>query len=313
MVEADDGADVASGDFLGLDAAEGFEDFDFQDALLELLTRAGDHHDRHAGGNLTSGHAADSDTTDVVGVKHGGHHDLERVGESLGAGLETGGGTTGGTFGVGLRDLVDDGVEEVHQVLRAVAFHGLGAVEGTPTFAAGSVDDREIEGGLRGVEGDEQVEDFVDDGVRASGSLVDLVDDDDGLQAEGERLGEHEAGLRHRAFEGVDDEEATVSHIEHAFDFAAEVGVARGVDQVDLIFLLVARVGPLDRAILGGDRDAAFALEVARVHDQAVLAASELVEVLGTEHAGLVEKSVGQGRFAMVDVSNDCDVTEIHL
>jgi hypothetical protein len=44
-----------------------------------------------------------------------------------------------------------------------------------------------------------------------------------------------------------------------------------------------------------------------------VLAAGELVEVLGAEHAGLVEESVGQGRFAMVDVSNDCDVTEIHL
>jgi hypothetical protein len=44
-----------------------------------------------------------------------------------------------------------------------------------------------------------------------------------------------------------------------------------------------------------------------------VLAAGELVEVLGTEHARLVKKSVGQGRFAMVDVSNDCDVTEIHL
>jgi len=313
VVEADDGADVAGGDLLGLDAAEGLEDFDLEDALLMLLAVAGHHHDGHARGDLAGGHAADGDTTDVVGVEDGRHHDLERVREGLGAGLEAGGGAAGGAFGVGLGDLVDDGVEEVHQVLRTLAFDGLGAVEGAPAFAAGSVDDREVEGGLRRVEGDEEVEDLVDDGVRAGGRLVDLVDDDDGLQAEGEGLGEHEAGLRHRTFEGVDDEEAAVGHVEHALDLAAEVGVARGVDQVDLVFLLVAGIGPLDRAVLGGDRDAAFALEVARVHDQAVLAAGELVEVLGPEHAGLVEEAVGQGGFAVVDVGNDCDVTEIHL
>jgi hypothetical protein len=44
-----------------------------------------------------------------------------------------------------------------------------------------------------------------------------------------------------------------------------------------------------------------------------VLAAGELVEVFGPEHAGLVEETVGQGRLAMVDVGNDCDVAEIHL
>jgi hypothetical protein len=44
-----------------------------------------------------------------------------------------------------------------------------------------------------------------------------------------------------------------------------------------------------------------------------VLATSELVEVLGTEHAGLVKQAIGECGLAMVDVGNDCDVTEIHL
>ena len=86
-----------------------------------------------------------------------------------------------------------------------------------------------------------------------------------------------------------------------------------GIDQVNLIFLFVAWVDPLDRAVLGSDCNTAFTLEVTRVHDEAVLTTGELIKVLSPEHAGLVKKAVGQGSFAMVDVSNDCDVAEMHL
>ena len=88
--------------------------------------------------------------------------------------------------------------------------------------------------------------------------------------------------------------------------------MAGGVDQVDLELLARARVGPADGAIFGGDGDAAFALKVAGVHDEAVLAALELVEVLVAEHAGLVEQPVGEGGFAMVNVGDDGDVTDLH-
>src|SRR3712207_7039548 len=49
-------------------------------------------------------------------------------------------------------------------------------------------------------------------GVRAG--AVDLVDDDDRGAAERERLPQHEARLRHRAVERVDDKEHAVDHAE---------------------------------------------------------------------------------------------------
>ena len=62
---------------------------------------------------------------------------------------------------------------------------------------------------------------------------VDLVDDDDRLQADLQRLAEHELGLRHRAFGGIDQHDGAVHHVEDALDLAAEIGVAGRVDDVD--------------------------------------------------------------------------------
>ena len=52
-----------------------------------------------------------------------------------------------------------------------------------------------------------------------------------------------------------------VDHRQHALDLAAEIGVSRRVDDVDAV------VVPADRRVLREDRDAAFALELVRVHD----------------------------------------------
>ena len=145
----------------------------------------------------------------------------------------------------------------------------------------------------------EQVEGGVDDVVLARARPVDLVDDDDRLQAERERLLGDEAGLRHRPFEGVDEEQHRVDHRQHALDLAAEVGVAGRVDDVDVGAL------PLDRAVLGQDRDAALALEVVRVHD----ALGDLL--VGAEGAALAQQLVDQRRLAVVDVGDDGDVSDL--
>ena len=118
---------------------------------------------------------------------------------------------------------------------------------------------------------------MIDDGFEQHARVgpVDLVDDHDRLQATFQGLGEHEAGLRHRSVHGVDQQQHAVDHGENALDFTAEIGVARRVDDVDVI------VVPRDRGVLRQDGDAALALEGVRIHDA-------LLQVLTrVERAGL--------------------------
>ncbi len=92
--------------------------------------------------------------------------------------------------------------------------------------------------------------------VRPRVRAVDLVDGDDRLEADLQRLGDHELGLRQRTLGGIDQHDRAVHHVEDALDLAAEVGMARRVDDVD------AGCAPQDRRDLGQDGDAALALEV---------------------------------------------------
>ena len=96
------------------------------------------------------------------------------------------------------------------------------------------VEDRELELILGGVEVDEEVVDLVQDLGRARVRAVDLVDDHDRRQPRLQRLLEHEAGLGQRAFGGVDQQEHPVDQRQRALDLGAEVGVAGGVDDVDV-------------------------------------------------------------------------------
>ena len=195
----------------------------------------------------------------------------------------------------GRRDVVEDELVERVEVLARAVELGVG-----PAGAAGGVEDREVELVLVGVERHEEVEDLVQRPVGLGVGLVDLVEDDDRAQAEPQRLGGDELGLRHRAFGGVDEEEDAVDHAEDALDLAAEVGVAGGVDDVDAVAL------PLDRGRLGEDGDAALALEVVGIEgplDRGLVLA---------EGAGLLEQGVDQRGLAMVDVRDDRDVADIH-
>ncbi len=135
---------------------------------------------------------------------------------------------------------------------------------------------------------------------RASGP-VDLVDDDDRLQADLERLADDELGLRHRPFGGVDQHDAPIHHRQDALDLAAEIGVAGRVDDVD------AGVLPVDRGRLGEDGDAAFLFEVVGIHG----ALGDALIV--AEGAGLPEQLVDEGGFSMVDVRDDRDITDFHV
>jgi hypothetical protein len=165
-------------------------------------------------------------------------------------------------------------------------------------LAARRVDHREVELLVRRAERHEQLEHLIHHLVRVDARAIDLVDDDDRRQAHLERLLGDEAGLRHRAFVGIDEQEHRIDHAEHALDLATEVGVAGGVDDVD------ARALPRHRGALREDRDAAFALEVVRVHRPF---GDDLTRAEGS---GLLEQAVDQRGLSVVDVRDDRDVSK---
>ena len=187
--------------------------------------------------------------------------------------------------------MLEHGVEQrLHVFARLIQFHRRPAVE------AGSINDGEIELLVGGAQLVEQVEGQIDRLIGIGTVAVHLVDQHDRAQAEGQRLLGHEAGLRHRAFGGIDQQHHAIDHAQHALDLAAEVGVARGIDDVDMNAFV------LDRGVLGKNRDATLLFQVVGIHD----ALDQLL--VGGEGAGLAEQLVDQGGFAVVNVGDDGDV-----
>ena len=72
---------------------------------------------------------------------------------------------------------------------------------------------------------------------------------------------QHEPRLGHGALSRVDEQQNAVDHLQNALDLAGEIGVARGVDDVDLIIFIVYG------GVFRQNRDAALALKIAGVHD----------------------------------------------
>ena len=117
--------------------------------------------------------------------------------------------------------------------------------------------------------------------------------------AEGQGFSQHEGRLRHGAFFRVDQDENAVHHAQSPFDFTAEVGVPWRIDDIDF-YALVNHTG-----VLGTDCDSALSFLVHRVHDPF----AHIVDL--TVDMGLSEYRVDQCRFAMVDVGDDRDVSNI--
>jgi len=206
-------------------------------------------------------------------------------------------GQRSGLVNLGCGHVVDDHVEQRVHVHVAV----LGIMTGKAVDAAG-VDDM-LHGKLKLVVGSAQVGHKVQAvvvGLLGVGTrTVDLVDDDHDLKAGIDSVTQHEAGLGHGTLKSVDQQQGAVGHTQHALDLAAEVGVARGVDDVDLNVLV------LDRDVLGENRNAALALLVVRVQD------AVLDLLVGTEGVRGTQELVDHRRLAVVDVGDDGDVPQI--
>ena len=170
---------------------------------------------------------------------------------------------------------------------------------GDPALFGGAVKNREIELFVGGIQRGEQIEDLVEDFVGAGIGPVDLVDDDDRLEPACQHLGQHEFGLRHRAFRGIDQQQAAVDHRQHALDLAAEIGMAGSVDDIQ------PHAFPFHRRAFGENGNAAFALQVAGIQR---LFLDLLVVAID---AGLAQHAVDHRGLAMVDMGNNGDIAQV--
>ena len=144
----------------------------------------------------------------------------------------------------------------------------------------------------------EQVVYFVEDFRRTSVFPVDLVFYDDGLEALFERLSMNELRVGKRTFGCVYEKQDSVDHHESPLDFSAEVGVARGIDDVYLDILVS------HRRVLGKYCDSLLAFQIVGVEY-----ASPHVLVL-SKRAGLLQHMIDQGCLAVVNVRDDCNVSQ---
>ena len=222
--------------------------------------------------------AADADAAHEVVVVHRGHQHLEG---SLRVTL-------------GRLDGAQQGVEQGDQVgARHIRVQAGGAV----TTAAEQ--DGAVQLFVGGAQVHQQVQHLVDDFLDAGVRAVDLVDSHHQAQVLLQSLLQHKAGLGHTALGGVHQQQHAVDHLQHALHLAAKVGVARGVDDVDLNTLVGAG------AVLCQNSDAALTLDIAAVHH--ALGHGLIV----AESAALTQHGIHQRGLAVVNVSDNGNVAQI--
>jgi hypothetical protein len=137
-------------------------------------------------------------------------------------------------------------------------------------------------------------------------STVDLVDDDNGLDALTKSLTKDSLGLNADTLNGVDDDKGTIGDTEGSSDFRREVNVTGRVNQVDQEVVLLG---------LGGD-----VLEVLSILELGVqgdggrldgdttlllvgtgIGETRLSGLVGGNDTSTLDKRVGKGRLAVID------------
>ena len=271
-LDADQRADFAAIDALDLRLAEPVEHHQILDARLDhrLAVPLGER-DRHARTERAARQLADGDSADVGRIFERSNQQLRRPLLHLRSGY-----------------VVDDRVQQRRNVLRALLPHMR-----HPALLGAAVNGHEVELLFGRVQREHQVEHLLVDFLGTAVRLVYLIDDDDRLLTQRQRFLKHEPRLRHRAFERIHEQQHAVGHVQHALHLAAEVGVARRIDDIDLVSVIV------DRHVLRQDRDPALALQIVVVHDQ--LAGLLVVPEKMPLHNHLVD----QRSLSVIDVGDD--------
>src|SRR5690554_1511751 len=277
-LKAGHGHNIPDADLFAVDAVETLETEKFGNAGRDLLTATLATHHAIADAHLTAEHATDGHATDVLVVLQSRDLHLQR---SLGIIL-------------GRRNVLHDRFEKRTHV-GGLVFELLLGVTGQTR----GVNHREVQLLIVGLQIAEEIEDHVEHRVGTCVGAVNLVDDHNRLKSQFERLAQHELRLWHRALKRVDQKQHRVDKFEHTLHFTAEVGVTRGVDDVDTVAF------PVDSRAFGHDGNATLFLKIVGVHR----ALSQLT--VAGHGSALLEKLVDKGGLAVVDVRDDGDISNV--
>ncbi|RML47359.1 hypothetical protein APX70_200362 [Pseudomonas syringae pv. maculicola] len=275
LFEAADADDVAGSCFFDVYTVQTVVTHQFQDTTVTALAVGVDSHNLGVWLDLAASNTANADDAQEAVVVQCRDLHLERA----------------VTVNGRCRNVVDDGL-----IQRGHVFSHFGVVQTGNAVQGRGVDDFEVQLFFGSTQVVEQVEDLIQNPVRTRAWTVNLVDDHDWTQAGFESLLGHKAGLRHRAVLGIDQQQYGVNHRHHALYFTTEVGVARGVHDVDVVAI------PVDRGVLRENGNTALFFLVVGVHHALI------VELAALQSAGLTQEFVYQGGLTMVNVSNDGDV-----
>ena len=233
--------------------------------------------DVHAVTQHTAMHAAHRDAPGIVAVIERCNEHLRRPLQMLGSRYH-------------LKNLVK-------QVIYVVS--GRLPVRSHPAILSRAVNHGEVELLFGSIEVTHQVEYHLVDLLRPAVRLVHLIDHNNGLEANLERLLQHESGLRHRAFEGIDEQQASIGHIEHSLHLATEVRVTGSIQNINLDTF------PPDGNVLGKNGYPSLSLQIIGIKHFAAVVLS-IPEKLTSEH-----HLVNQSSLTMIDVRNYCDVPNV--
>ena len=88
---------------------------------------------------------------------------------------------------------------------------------------------------------DKQVEHLVYNLFGSCALTVNLVDYNERCFFESECLFKHKSCLRHTALKRIDKEQNAVNHCQNTLNLTAEIGVARGINDIDFCVLIMDR------------------------------------------------------------------------
>ena len=105
--------------------------------------------------------------------------------------------------------------------------------------------------------------------------------------------------LRHRSFISINQQQYAINHGQYALYLAAKISMARGVKDVDFYAFMH------NCSIFGKYGDTTLTLQSIGVHN------AILYMFISTENTALLQHSINQSGLAMVNVGDNCYITNI--